>query len=716
MTYSTIRNSLQNDDYIRENSFTLLREISLLINSKKNEDLGRELLIRVLDKRNLFQEHLDLIYSLIRSTGLFPYLNPESNELSALDAFTFEMHRPLNIDDGFVFYSMQFKIYQEILNGKNIVLSASTSVGKSLIIDALIASKRYQTMVLVVPTIALIDETRHRIIKRFNKECKIITHPSQVKQKSVFNIYILTQERVIERTDLENVDIFVIDEFYKLDFKMAEDDRATALNLALYKLLHCSKQFFLIGPNIDYVNNLTRLGYEFLFIPSAFSTVAVNITSFDFKKNDIERDDKLIEICSDANDPVLIYCQSPASVNKIAKLMLEKGIKGSPSNIADALEWIDRHYSKDWIFYQALSNGIGIHHGGIPRALQQYCLSKFNDKTLKYLICTSTIIEGVNTVAKNVIVYDKRNNSRLLDYFTYKNIEGRAGRMGQYFVGNVFSLESPPAKEISQVDIAIASQGANTPVNLLLHMDTVDLSEDSKSRIKIAIHEDILSTVTVKQNLAYSPETQYNLANYLKDNLETLTESFNWKSFPTNDQLREICILIFDFLEGSRLKNFNILSGIDLDRHVKMLMMSEGVDGYLKARIENESSGGDISDIIENSLKIVRNVFCFSFPRALRSLDNIQKEVLSKNGIDNVGDFNNYASNVENLKMEPDLFALNEFGIPLQTIEKIKDRFVNAADLDQCLIILQKLDYANFDLLKFERDIIDNFKKDHIGG
>lgn len=716
MTYNAIKEHLLNDTYVRQNTFQILQNISQLVNQKKNEDKGRELLIRALDKREFFKEYEEILFSLVRTVGLFPYLSKTNDSISAIDAFSYEMHRPLNIEGEFVFHSMQFKIYQELLNGKNIVLSASTSVGKSLIIDALIASQRFKNIVLVVPTIALIDETRHRLTRRFRKKCKLISHPSQIKSEKQINIFILTQERVIERTDLSEIDIFVIDEFYKLDFNMAEDDRGIALNLAFYKLLQESKQFFLIGPNIDYVTDLGKLGYEVLFIPSAFSTVAVNLYQFNYSPQDPERDAKLLELCKQSTDPVLIYCQSPPSVNKVAELMLAEGIKSVSNNIVDGLEWIKQHYSTDWVFYKALESGIGIHHAGIPRALQQYCLARFNDKSLKFLICTSTIIEGVNTVAKNVIVYDKRKNTRSLDYFTYKNIEGRAGRMGQYFVGNVYSLEKPPEKTASAVDIAIASQGENTPVTLLLNMNEDDLTESSLERIKLEIREDILSTKTVKENLSYKPEVQYLLAEHIRKNINTLKDVFDWKAYPTNEQLKEVCILIYGYLEGSRLKNYQILSGVDLDRHVKMLMMSDGIDGYMNSRIETMDPFSTISETIENSLKIVRNVFCFSFPRALRTLDSIQREVLSRNGIENSGDFNNYASNVENLKMDPILFALDEFGIPLQTVDKLKTRLEGASNLDQCLALIQKLNYDNTELLKFEKQIIDNFKNDHIGG
>jgi replicative superfamily II helicase len=117
------------------------------------------------------------------------------------------------------------------------------------VIDALIASGKYQRIALVVPTIALIDETRKRL-SRFSDRFKIVTHASQPADPERGTIYVLTQERVIERADLDHLDLFVIDEFYKLDPSGGGADRAAILNHAFYKLLKTAHQFYLLLDRI----------------------------------------------------------------------------------------------------------------------------------------------------------------------------------------------------------------------------------------------------------------------------------------------------------------------------------------------------------------------------------------------------------------------------------------------------------------------------------
>jgi replicative superfamily II helicase len=103
-----------------------------------------------------------------------------------------------------------------------------------------------------------------------------------------------------------------------------------------------------------------------------------------------------------------------------------------------AADWVGREYHPRWSFVDALERGISIHHGGIPRALSQLNIALFNEGILPFLICTSTLIEGVNTAAKNVVVYENKIATAKLDFFTFNNIKDRSGRMFHHFLGNVF--------------------------------------------------------------------------------------------------------------------------------------------------------------------------------------------------------------------------------------------------------------------------------------
>jgi reverse gyrase len=84
-------------------------------------------------------------------------------------------------------------VLARLLEGTNLAVSAPTSFGKSFIIDAFIAIKSPKTVVIIVPTIALMDETRRRIFKKFSPEYTVVTAPDMTLGDK--NILIFPQER-----------------------------------------------------------------------------------------------------------------------------------------------------------------------------------------------------------------------------------------------------------------------------------------------------------------------------------------------------------------------------------------------------------------------------------------------------------------------------------------------------------------------------------------
>jgi reverse gyrase len=157
--------------WLMGNAFSALSEIAWLLNEKEN--IGRDALIRVLEHQNLLANYQPILTSLIQKAGLYPYLTSPMN-LSTGDLLNFEFHKIDGLEE-IVLHSVQGKVYRSLIDGANVILSAPTSFGKSLLIDAMIASRRFKCIVVIVPTIALIDETRRRLSKRFGSEFKVIS-------------------------------------------------------------------------------------------------------------------------------------------------------------------------------------------------------------------------------------------------------------------------------------------------------------------------------------------------------------------------------------------------------------------------------------------------------------------------------------------------------------------------------------------------------------
>ena len=341
----------------------------------------------------------------------------KDEDLSLRDLLAFEMHRVEGMNE-VIFHSSQAKVYNHLMNGKNVILSAPTSYGKSLIIDSMIASGRYDNIVIIVPSIALIDETRKRL-SVFNGQYKVVTYPYQ--ELAVRNVLVLTQERAVEVIEKLKVDFFVIDEFYKIGSRSDGDERYRILNQVFYKLVKTGAQFYLLGPNIEDVKTGSLENIKFEFIKTDFKTVVSERHQITIHSEG-DRLKKLIEILNGTNQPTLVYCQSPASANRLATQLMEHDLYGVFEQNELLVKWIRENYHPEWILAKAIEHGIGIHHGKNPRALSLQCVDLFNKGLLRCLICTSTLIEGVNTKAKNVVIYDNKISNSKIDFFTFNNI------------------------------------------------------------------------------------------------------------------------------------------------------------------------------------------------------------------------------------------------------------------------------------------------------
>lgn len=706
MNYETIKNKLAKLGDDGASTIDVLLAINTIVNRNSSEWEGRDLVIRALDKFKLFDAvEQSLLLNMVRAVGLFPYITPYLSNIALSDRLAYEAHRVEGVEQGMVFHHLQAHVFSLIMQGRNVVLSASTSVGKSLVIDAVLAQRRFKKVVVIVPTIALIDETRRRLVKRF-RDFNLITHPSQEAVSDTTNVYLLTQERVIQRPDLVDVEFFVLDEFYKIDLANDTDEstRAIDLSLAFHKLAKTGAQFYMLGPHIQKISGLD--GYEYHFIPSDYSTVAVDIQNFNLKMRSEERKEKLLELVKTLESPTLIYCQAPPSANRVAEYLIKEAGLAPVPETQEVAAWIAKHYHPEWNVAKAISLGIGIHHGGVPRALQQYIVKLFNEGIIKRIICTSTMIEGVNTSAENVIIYDRRLNTSTFDYFTYKNISGRAGRMNKYFIGKVFMLEAPPLEQGLTVEYPIGHQDESSPMGLLMQLESEYLTDISRGRLQEAYTNPILSPTTLIENRHIPIERQVEVAETIIRDLPHSRKLLCWKGIPEPNQVNYLCELVYS-LEGGNLMDYGISSSSQLAWHINELRTQKNLPGYLGDAVVNRLENHSPSEAINLRLKFIRNMVCFRLPRDIMAINKIQADVLAKRGIES-GDFSFFSEQLENMFLNPLLTALDEYGIPTQISTQIKNLILPSEHLNDMLAKLRALAprVEQLQLTSFEKNLM----------
>ena len=703
MRIEELRNILRRKFFANTDRFQIIKEVAILIVTE--ESVGQEFVLRLLSRIEDFQGMESMIHSLVRQVGLFPYLEEEN--LSLKDTIAYEIHRPSGFKENFVFHHAQAEVYYTLLRGENVVLSAPTSFGKSLIIDSIIASQQHSNIFIIVPTIALIDETRKRLSK-FKDSYKIITHPSQ--SFSQRNIFILTQERAIEIIPDVNVDFFVIDEFYKLSPQKTDEERCHVLNQVFYMLVKKDAQFYLLGPNIEQVTTSLLDNVKFKFIKTDYKTVVSERHQVNLKNGE-DSIERLIDMSSSLEDPTLIFCQSPASANKVAKAFFNSNKFERTYENNDLADWLRSNYHSQWILPDCLEYGIGIHHGKIPRAIAQKCIKLFNEGKIKYLICTSTLIEGVNTKAKNVVVYDNKIAKTKFDYFTFNNICGRSGRMFSHFIGNIYLFHEPPVAELPLVDFPIFSQANDVPEKLLINVDIEDLNESSKRKLNKYFEQNILSQETLRKNSYIDLDKQLKLASFIQSNLNGIHNLMKWEQYPTNEQLKSACKLIWNYFVSSKKQIYGVSSGEQLHFRLNQFRGAKNIKNFIATIIEAEitQTPDSINNAIELAFDIQRHWINFQFPRYLMSLGDIANDIFRKNNLP-LCDYSYFASLVECYFMAPYVIPMDEYGLPIQISNKIGEITKISSNIDDALEQLRRFIPSQDCFSNIEREFIEEFK------
>jgi late competence protein required for DNA uptake (superfamily II DNA/RNA helicase) len=701
MNETILRKILRQDIDANIDKFLIIKTVSNFV--AINQSIGQEFVLRLLARRNEFKGFDSIIEGLVRQVGLFPYL--DENELSFKDAIAYEIHRPERMDN-IVFHHAQAEVYYSLLQKENVILSAPTSFGKSLIIDSIIASRNYTNIVIIVPTIALIDETRKRLSK-FKELYKIITHPSQSHSEK--NVFILTQERAIEIISEIDVDFFVIDEFYKLSPTNTDEDRCHILNQVFYGLVKKGAQFYLLGPNIERITANLLDNVKYRFIKTDYQTVVSERHNIKIGngENAIER---LIDLASSQTEPTLIFCKSPASANRVANALLQSNRITKIQGNENLSNWLKENYHSKWILPHCLEKGIGVHHGRIPRSIAQKCIKLFNDEKIKYLICTSTLIEGVNTKAKNVIIFDNKIARTKFDYFTFNNICGRSGRMFSHFIGNIYLFHEPPAAELPLVDFPIFSQNDNVPEKLLINLEDEDLKDNSKAKLQKYNEQSIVSREVLKQNSYIDLDKQIELASFIQKNLQKINKSLQWNQYPTTEQLKAACFLIWKFFVNSQRQIYGVGSFKQLYFRINQFREARGIKNFINIIIGKESEIDKINEAIELAFDIQKHWINFQFPRYLMSLGSIVNHIFEKNNLQKC-DYSYYASLVECYFLKPYVVPLDEYGLPIQVSEKIGKELLVSDNIDEALVQLKRFTPTSSTFSDVEKEFITEFQK-----
>lgn len=674
-----------------------------------NEIEARNELIKLLDfhkKKQIPYSHL--INHLIRESGLYPYLDLETS--SWQDRFVYEIFK-VNVGETeeLTLHREQSALLKKLLAGTNLAVSAPTSFGKSFIIDAFISIKKPSNVVIIVPTIALTDETRRRLFKKFANEYKIIT-TTEVELGDK-NIFIFPQERAINYVDkIENLDILIVDEFYKASSNF-DKSRAPTLIKAILKLGKVAKQKYFLAPNISRIedNPFTK---DMEFYPLDFNTVYLEQKKlYEELKGDIElKNKKLLEIIKSKNTKTLIYAGTYTNIDKLSNLLNENLDNKNVKLLDSFSDWLSVNYDNNWDLTNLVKKGIGIHNGRLHRSLSQIQIKLFEeDEAIDNLLSTSSIIEGVNTSAENVIIWSNKNGKENINDFTYKNIMGRGGRMFRHFIGKIYILEQPPSADQTQLEIPL-------PEEILGDIDEIKYEKElTKEQItKIICYKEEMANLLGKEvykklqseNIFQSSDSEL-IKKIAKDMIENPKE-WNGLSFLNSSNTKHWGSILFKIIKivpsGWDAK-YSIIVGF-----VKILKnnWSSSIPELLNELKKYKTKVG-----VDDFFKLERNV-TYKLASLVNDINILQKEILK----DKNYDISSFVNGCSNAFLPRNVFQLEEFGLPRMISKKIHNSKIYDFNKDDINIHQVLNDLNNISLtrileiptlMEFEKYILEYF-------
>ncbi|RUU27309.1 DEAD/DEAH box helicase [Mesorhizobium sp. M6A.T.Ce.TU.016.01.1.1] len=148
-----------------------------------------------------------------------------------------------------------------------------------------------------------------------------------------------------------------------------------------------------------------------------------------------------------SNGSVAIFCGRKDSAAKLCRRavdIFERGVPYMrPLAVSDAAEVEKiRHLSEQHLGAQASATraaalGIFAHHADTPQGLRLSIEHAMKDGLIKFVMCTSTLAQGVNFPLKYLIVTSTRQGGQKILVRDFHNLMGRAGRAGMHTEGSI---------------------------------------------------------------------------------------------------------------------------------------------------------------------------------------------------------------------------------------------------------------------------------------
>lgn len=341
----------------------------------------------------------------------------------------------------------------------NAVIVAPTSYGKSEMMVDKICQNLQRSICIIVPTRALISQTRASLVADHrirDARLRVITHPDAYIGDTSF-VAVMTQERLQRLFVLQehlSLDLLLIDEAHNL---LPHESRSIELSQVVITaqsrndklLLVYYTPFIASAQNLKHVNNdgedlqsksvTERVKAEILI----YGSLGHRMRVYDqFLNRSIELEqllpsDEIEALRVLAGSRTIVYVNKPSEAQHLAgRLALRNDIAVIGNRANEAIKAIGDLIHPSYGLIDSIRSGVLFHHGKVPDILRQYIERLFREddgEGSRFLVTTSTLLEGVNTPADKLIIMTPKRGRPYLTRSGFRNLIGRVGRFKEVF-------------------------------------------------------------------------------------------------------------------------------------------------------------------------------------------------------------------------------------------------------------------------------------------
>jgi superfamily II DNA or RNA helicase len=440
----------------------LFKIIILFINSPDEilNDFGYRLILKA---SNITRNYTPL-YDVAINLGYIPLAKMlergaiENRRESFIGEFT-SSYKELFQRGGIYLTEKQAELQSDVANSseESLVIVAPTSYGKSELIEGSIQLRNGRSVCIIVPSKALISQTRRRIHEKLGNESRvrIITHHDMYAESDSGVVAVLTQERLLrllQKNKELSFDIVFVDEAHNL---LNSESRSVLLSCAIIILNKRNPKtaFKYLTPFIADSSSIKLLYTQHTSRPITIKEKlkSENFFVYDFKEGSglLQYDQFLNAFYSSKDGPFrsdvelisslsrrknIVYLNKSRDIEKFAKILAESTSEPISEAVKKACEDIADYVHEQYSVIEYLKKGVAYHHGSVPDVIRIYIEDLFRKEIcIRWIVTSSTLLEGVNIPAESLFILDPKKGRSNLTPSQFKNLVGRVCRFSEIF-------------------------------------------------------------------------------------------------------------------------------------------------------------------------------------------------------------------------------------------------------------------------------------------